>query len=422
MLRIFLFSFFIVFLKIDELRSQSIQKNDNLINTGLVTASTYAIVAEQQNVVKAVPVQLYSERQVHLQRLINANTAESVVVLETANEVSEWTSIDHEDITPATWQWVDLEQVHSVGDTSLISLRRPMWWLEEHRATTVGNTIFIDMPEMGIEGSATVISIRENQLDSRLLPLKDAHGYATRPITGKFIHRSNDVYSLYFDSLEKPIGVTGSHRFWSICRNTWVSAANLYIGEKVKSVQGYGVLVRREKQASSTVYNLEVYRTHNYIVSRNELLVHNECWGKIWADLYNKANEFAESEGETWDLIATIFDKPNNRNRKMASNLDGNVARYIYTGDHSYDDPKKLVSNIVDARERAWKGGKKKFLLKFEIRDYEMQSSKFFDNLEEQLYDAGFTFLFKDVESININGKARIFVTFEQDRYSKHLN
>ena len=230
-----------------------------------------------------VTLQQYTPTQLQLQEVINNHVSESVVVYAPVSDPSEWTAIDREDITPYTWQWVDLQQVHANGDTTQISLRRPTWWLKEIHAHQVGDVVMLDLPDMGIHGPAVVTNIRPNQLDTRVWHANKKDGYTTSPITGKFVHHSHDVYKLFFGDTGKPVGVTGNHRFWSVDRNTWVMAAALNIGEKVKTTQGWQVLNQRTKQDHpETVYNLEIYRVHNYMVSESTLLVHNECWSMHW--------------------------------------------------------------------------------------------------------------------------------------------
>ena len=134
------------------------------------------------------------------------------------------------------------------------------------------------MPEMGLRGYAEVKNIRVNQLDTRFWNENREGDYVSRPITGKFEHESNDVYYLHFGDNPHPLGVTGSHPIWSIDRNDWVGASELKIGEKVKTHDGLTVLHSRIKSAErQKVYNLEVYKDHNFLVSKDKILVHNTC-------------------------------------------------------------------------------------------------------------------------------------------------
>ena len=63
-------------------------------------------------------------------------------------------------------------------------------------------------------------------------------------------------------------------------KNDFVLAGSLKIGEKVKTDQGISTLVGKEKlEGEHKVYNIEVYRDHNYMVSMNSIVVHNDKAG-----------------------------------------------------------------------------------------------------------------------------------------------
>lgn len=333
MFKVILLSFSLLCLQANVLMSQSIQKSEDLTKVGLVTANVHSVMAIQETAIKSIPIQLYSEYQLRLQKSINENATESVVVHQAKNDVSEWTVIDREDITPVTWRWIDIEQMHSNGDTSLISLRRPLWWLEQHHATSVGNTIYIDMPEMGIESYANVTCIRDNQLDSRLLPTKDSLDHTIRPITGKFIHKSKNVYDLYFEGSSEPLGVTANHLIWSITRQGWIEASKLFIGEEVQTIDKKNALKLERKETRPgvhTVYNLEVYRTHNYHVSGDGILVHNVCWWDLAEKLY---------KNPTLDVAHDIRTKAN----KLEISQFVRLVRY------------QKIDNLLDGLERTYK-------------------------------------------------------------------
>jgi hypothetical protein len=113
-------------------------------------------------------------------------------------------------------------------------------------------------------------------LDTRLWNDNRKGDYIQKPITGTFKHNVPSVYELHFDSLAAPTGVTAPHPFWSADRQAWIHAADLQIGERVKTQHGIttltdAILVEKEQ----TVYNLEVYQVHNYSVSEVGVLVHN---------------------------------------------------------------------------------------------------------------------------------------------------
>jgi hypothetical protein len=225
-----------------------------------------------------IPTTFYTSEEKEVQQTIHEKTEDGIITYAPLNEKRQWTEIDKEDITPYTWKWIDLELVKPDGSMSKIHLRRPHWWLKDRGADSIGKKIYLDIPEMGIVGWATTKAIRLNQLDTRFWKENRKGDYVTRPITGKFEHESNNVYQLFFGNNATPLGVTGNHPIWSVDRQDWIEAVELNIGEKVKTYAGVSTLKTRKKiEGTHKVYNLEVYRNHNFMVSEDAILVHNNC-------------------------------------------------------------------------------------------------------------------------------------------------
>lgn len=239
------------------------------------------------------PKASYNETEIEAQKEINEKTDDGIMTYSPLGMEKEWERVDFDEITPFTWKWVDLELTNEDEGISNIHLRRPHWWMKELNADKIGNKVYLDMPEMAILGYATVKNIRINQLDSRFWNENRQGDYVSRPITGKFEHESSDIYYLLFDNNTKPLGVTGSHPIWSIDKNDWKEAKELKIGEKVKTHAGLAVLKSRTKSdRKQKVYNFEIYKDHNFSVSTDKILVHNNClpdtrWIKheVWNDL-----------------------------------------------------------------------------------------------------------------------------------------
>lgn len=218
------------------------------------------------------------EAQLHFNKTLEKNFVAAYSPIGKEGKENEWSESDYEEITPYTWKWVDFEKRHADGSFSEISLRRPNWWLKVLGAEKVGAKVMLDMPEMGITGEVVVVKIKPNQLDTRFLEELRRGDYVFRPLTGTFKHKSNEVYYLRFDSREEPLGVTGNHPIWSLDRDDWVAAGRLRIGERVKTEAGHVRLASRVKSREThPVYNLEVYRDHNFLVSRDKILAHNTC-------------------------------------------------------------------------------------------------------------------------------------------------
>jgi hypothetical protein len=119
-------------------------------------------------------------------------------------------------------------------------------------------------------------SIAPSFVDTRLWDEARNGDFVKRPIIGKFEHQVGGYLRLRFDNDTTTVGVTGTHPFWSEDRHTWVKAQDLNIGENLKTQYGTAILTQRQTlETKTTVYNLEVYQDHNYLVSEDRLLVHN---------------------------------------------------------------------------------------------------------------------------------------------------
>lgn len=256
--------------------------SENLRTIGLASANVNDIFSQSTDIfffadAPELPLNLYSSHQKKALQYIDENIIASVMVDTTKSDLSEWTIIDREEITPLNWVWVDLIQLHAKDDSTIISLRRPVWWLKDLGVKEVGSCIYLNLPEMNIVGYTTVTNIRPSYIDTRVWPSNKSE-IKEYPITGKFVHKSRNVYELKFETTGKVIQVTGSHPFWSVTRNQWIAAQNLECSEFIKCSKGMVRLSGKKKvEGLFKVYNLEVYRAHNFFVSDKALLVHNAC-------------------------------------------------------------------------------------------------------------------------------------------------
>ncbi len=186
-------------------------------------------------------------------------------------------NIDYEEITPYTWKWVQFELTKKDGSISEIGLRRPNWWILQNKSDSVGKKVFLSIPEAGISGQAIVTKIKPSLFDTRFSKCEYEDNKTYRPLTGWFIHNSNDIWNYYFEGELEPICATSNHPFWSIDRKIYIPIGELKVGEKTKTKEGnVSKLLKKEKRkGNETVYNLEIYRDHNYHVGDQGLLVHN---------------------------------------------------------------------------------------------------------------------------------------------------
>ena len=186
--------------------------------------------------------------------------------------------IDREEITPATWRWLHLSYTKPDGSSAQVYLRRPLWWMQQHGAHAPGDKLTLLMPEMGIVGRAQLEAILPSTLDTRYWEYRAQGDYAHYPLTGFFAHQSAEVWDLYFSTSKQPVGATYNHPFYSTDRAQYVYAGELALGERILAQSGDTVqfLLKRPHAGLSTkVYNLEVWRSHNFLVTETGLVVHN---------------------------------------------------------------------------------------------------------------------------------------------------
>ncbi|GIW98369.1 MAG: hypothetical protein KatS3mg111_1702 [Pirellulaceae bacterium] len=92
-------------------------------------------------------------------------------------------------------------------------------------------------------------------------------------------HLNRDVIELDLrgpDGRLETLRPTGNHKFYSVTRNAWLSAAELVEGEQLDGVGGLvTVVARRTLPGTHRVYNLTVQGEHLYRVATSGVLVHN---------------------------------------------------------------------------------------------------------------------------------------------------
>jgi hypothetical protein len=261
---------------------------------------------------------------------------ENVKILEEVDSdslvnLSESTLSDLQEITPQSHRVLELRLEKADGSLVQVLLVRPLSWIETEKAE-LHRSLFLNLPEMGVRGNAKIVSISECSADSRLLST------GKRLVTGIFVHENAKVFDLYFEALEKPIGVTASHPFYSLSRNTWVSASQLYPSELVKTKDGSATFLYKKARAGlHCVYNLEIHRDHNYYVSEHKLLVHNNS-GKM------KEEAGKKSDGtEYTDYV--VYDK--NGIEEFVGRLENGELEIGWTGkEHT------TLSRIAEAQQK----------------------------------------------------------------------
>ena len=217
-----------------------------------------------------------------------------------------------------TLAWVAAMLMLWTPQTNL--LLRDCAWLEDHHAH-VGGTVWLNMPEMGVEGLAEVLAIEPCP------PLEEGEG---RLVTGTFRHTSGEVYDLKLESESKPIGVTATHPFWSVNRREWVSGIDLEVGETLKTLEGTTVVEsRRKRTEQETVFNIEVEGDHVYRVGESGVLVHNASWNRAqiqqggtgYSEYAEPARDYRVNQGgvfvQGWrNLGAVVYKDPSGTRKR----------------------------------------------------------------------------------------------------------
>jgi hypothetical protein len=180
--------------------------------------------------------------------------------------------VDEELLEPdqQTWRKLTLRLPKDNGKFLTVELLRPLDWIEDEEAA-VGETIFLDLEEMGAIGDADVVSIEPCP------PIQPGKGNV---ITGRFIHEvdQGDVVELRFAQQSEATRVTKNHPYWSVDRQQFIPAAELREGEQVESLTGpTHVASITPSDYSGPVYNLEINGEHVYRVGSLGLLAHNAC-------------------------------------------------------------------------------------------------------------------------------------------------
>ena len=359
-----------------------VASNGNSLHVSeVISLAPSAILINPDNLVhvwidEPIPLSLYTEKDITDQLIINNAISDKTVTYDPMDQQSEWLAVDHEEITPYTWKWIHLELPESDGSMTKISLRRPNWWIRELKADSIGRTVYMNLPSMGAQGWAIVTKISPNQLDMRVWDDNRNGDFVNRPITGKFTHESDDVYDLYFEGYPEPLGVTATHPIWSLDNEGWVEANTLSMGEKVKTYTGQSTLLHKKKrEGRHTVYTLEVYKDHNFFVSNNQILVHNESWNQYWRILRSDIENF-KKVGEEFGLSL----KEHSRSGK---NGDTWRRLYEYKG-YSLSLEEVLESSLEDG----WIHKAKKVIVKADLTDV---SDEEINQMSETAGRLGFT-------------------------------
>ena len=168
---------------------------------------------------------------------------------------------------PATWRLVRVRMGREPSQFVDAELLRPLEWLDAEGATP-GATIWLELPEMLVEGEAKVLAI---EACATLEPRSDP------VITGTFRHVAERVVELHAAGLAAPLVCTPQHPFWSVRHAEFVPADHLEVDEPVLTTSGESAWITCivPREGPEIVYGLEVYPEHVYHVGEAGLLAHN---------------------------------------------------------------------------------------------------------------------------------------------------
>jgi hypothetical protein len=175
---------------------------------------------------------------------------------------------EFEEPDPQTWRTIEVEQIKPSGKRLYATLLRSREWIEEELDPET-NTIDLDLPELGAEGTAKVL---------RIGPCPPIAVGAGHIVTATFKHEP-DGELLTLTIGDDDIGCTANHPFWSEDRQAFVEAGQLHVGERVRTRldEVASVVSIKPRPPTAWVYNLEVQGEHVYEVGPGGVLVHNTC-------------------------------------------------------------------------------------------------------------------------------------------------
>ncbi len=203
------------------------------------------------------------------------------------------------------WFAISLKLPTFEGESTKVRLLRPQWWLDENHISHANDVTFIELPEMGIAGVATVTDLtaysNSDLLDTNSFPSGEGRdgAFSQGAITGTFEHEVKSIQHLALSSGDT-LHVTAAHPFYSLTYGIWRYAGELEPNEtllcKDKSTH---VLSNSTQSGAYTVYNIEVRHWHNFLVGKDKIVVHNDC-PKAWREMIDQATK----DGNYADLLS----------------------------------------------------------------------------------------------------------------------
>jgi RHS repeat-associated protein len=171
-------------------------------------------------------------------------------------------------VEPRSWRLVELTMPVDPEGNDVLEMRllRPLEWLYYIDAS-IGRQFQLSIPERGIEGNATITSIRECP------PIQLGRG---RVVLGTYRSRSDWLLRFYFAGSEYPLITTAGHPLFSEGQRDWQRAYQFRAGDCVRTASG-GLMIERIEllPGVQSVINLEVETARCFLVSLERVLSHN---------------------------------------------------------------------------------------------------------------------------------------------------
>ncbi|HMS30463.1 MAG TPA: polymorphic toxin-type HINT domain-containing protein, partial [Saprospiraceae bacterium] len=348
------------------------QLGDSLKNT----TAAYALAALP--LVTPVPIQevqlfdyAVAHKSVNSSYGLTASNDETYIIGNDLFTSDQQRSRDQYQINETDWNEVSFEEVNG---TSTCKLALHNVWITNH-GYTVDGIVNMNLPEQGISGPFKITSIKHIIPQKKPVDEDEADDYEYRPVTGLFVHESNDVWVIKFDDGTE-LGVTNNHPIYSVSKGDWQHAGHLEIGEEVLAKSGNTKVVSKDRDLTvQPVYNLEVKDLHNFLVGDDGVVVHNN-YGSILDDflsgIFNATKKFHNVVGACQDYSKAL--------RKYYKNLGHNIET---TRVETFLNGKKSgVMSIID------KNGNVIQLSNNGLHEFTRINDKFFDNIYHDGIDA----------------------------------
>ena len=235
----------------------------------------------------------------------------------------------HFGVFPLLWRSVDVELVKDDATVAVVTLLRPLWWLEVTGAR-VGGSIRLEAAEAELSGWARILDIRADvTVDSRRL------GPGKAVVIGTIMHRGARVIELVLDGdRSESLGVTPAHPLYSADRQAWVPAGEVQVGEGIETHEGSTATVTEvlDEGRRETVYNLEVHRAQSYYVGPQKLLAHNT--GLKCLDARSNSGKFLDPADKSGQLTRAgrALQKHGGRQGSTFPGVKGNASQILSDG------------------------------------------------------------------------------------------